>query len=663
MPRLHHLRSPSLAQCVALAFVCIAAARMQGQTPAPDQIPASLPAGVLTAPALPAAAAETAQPQISAKQAREADDAYLEAARLISRKDLAGTLAALLRAVQLNPGNRDYALALIVTRGNRVSELVRLAATARSSGDTARADALLEQARSLDPDNAVVAQHFPAAPRKPAARGPVPASELASTLSGPIELDANPAVHSFHLQADPRSLLRNVYSAYGIETAFDATVQSGGNIAVDMDNVSFADATRVILQLTRTFAVPIQPKQALLVRDTPEGRQEFQPQIEETVYLPGYSQEQMTELATVARTVFDLRQVTASATQGFILLRGDEESLKLVNATYAEMLDGGADVLFDVNLYEINTSKIRNIGATLPASYNAFDLLSAGQSLIASNQTLLQQAISNQVLIIPAGSSASAVELEELLFLVGAGVSGAAQFTNLLGIFGTYDGLPLIGVSLLTGSTFNLMLNSTDSRLLDAVQVRGGNGQPASFRAGSRYPVITGSYSSGISSTLASQLSGLNINGTSVSNLLKQYLGSTQTSIPQFQFEDLGITLKLTPHIQHGNEVNVAVDMKIEALGGTSINNVPVLNNRVLTSTLTIPVGQTALLASQVSRNEIRSIDGLPGLSELPGFQGTDKSKEIDTDELLITVTPHIVRSGSMHIESRALAAVHTQQQ
>jgi Flp pilus assembly secretin CpaC len=61
-----------------------------------------------------------------------------------------------------------------------------------------------------------------------------------------------------------------------------------------------------------------------------------------------------------------------------------------------------------------------------------------------------------------------------------------------------------------------------------------------------------------------------------------------------------------------------------------------------------------------VSRNEIRSIDGLPGISELPGFQGTAKDKEIDTDELLITITPHIVRSGNLHIASKRLAAVHT---
>jgi general secretion pathway protein D len=100
--------------------------------------------------------------------------------------------------------------------------------------------------------------------------------------------------------------------------------------------------------------------------------------------------------------------------------------------------------------------------------------------------------------------------------------------------------------------------------------------------------------------------------------------------------------------------------MKIEALGGSSINSIPILNNRALTSTISMPDGKMAMLAALVSRNEIRSIDGLPGISELPGFQGTDKDKELDTDELLITITPHIVRTGTFHVASKRLAAMHT---
>ena len=66
--------------------------------------------------------------------------------------------------------------------------------------------------------------------------------------------------------------------------------------------------------------------------------------------------------------------------------------------------------------------------------------------------------------------------------------------------------------------------------------------------------------------------------------------------------------------------------MSLSASG--SVNNIPVLNNRQLTSIATVPVGQTALLASEVSSSEMRNVQGLPGLSELPGFQSTTNDEQ-----------------------------------
>jgi Flp pilus assembly secretin CpaC len=599
-------------------------------------------------------------PQISPKQAREADDAYLEGAKQVEHKDLAAAERSFERAVQLNPGNRDYVLALVVTKENRITELVHKAAQLREAGDDKNAEALLDEARKLDSENTVVAQHFGIA-KATVARKPdedLHGDALSSSLGGPIELEALPGLKSFHLEADARTLLRNIYTAYGITPEFDDTVSPGARTQIDLDNVSFADATRVVLGITHTFPVPLQSKQVLLVKDSDDNRRQYQPQIEETVYLPGYSQEQMTDLANMARQVFDLKQVTASPTGGFMLLRGDEESLRLVNAVYADMLDGGTDVLFDVHLYEVDATKVRNLGVTLPQSANGYDLLSQAQSLINANQSLISQATASGVLTLNGTTTQN--ELTELEFLIAAGVSGASQFTNLLGTLGTLSGLPLLGVSVASGASFTASLNSSDARTLDEIQVRAGNGQPTNFRAGSRYPIETAQYSSGVSSSLASQLSGLNINGTSASALLKQYLGSSQTNVPQFQFEDLGITLKMTPHVLRGDEVNLALDLKIEALGGSSINSIPILNNRALTSTVTIPAGQTAMMATLVSRNELKSVDGVPGLSELPGFQGTEQDREFDSDELLITITPHVVRRGAIRTTSRRLAAVHT---
>lgn len=652
-------------------------ATAQAPAPSPADSPASVPAGATPAHTqLPATKSSTKSDytHLSAKQIREADDAYLEGAKQVNHKNLAAAEECFEKAVRLNPNNRDYALALIVTRENYVTELVEHAAQARAHGDQASADSLLAKAHTLDPDNLAVQQHFASETPPVAATAKsqnklglfyasvdptkTPAQDIAATLSGPVELTPLPGKRDIHLHGDPQSVIRNLYSLYGIATSFDASITGGHPVNLDMNNVSFSDATRVLDIAADVFAVPVQPKTVLIAKDTQENRSALMPQVEETVYLPGRTNDEMQELANLARNIFDVKEVTASATGGYMLLRGDANVLREVNAVYDNMLDGDSDVLFDVNVYELDKTATNNVGVTLPNAVSGFDVLSAAQNLITSNQSLLNQAVASGLISLT--GSAGANELTEVAFLVAAGVSGASQFTELLGVLGTDGGLPLAGLSVASGTTFNMALNSSDVRMLDSMQLRSSNHQPATFRVGTRYPVITGTYSSGVSSSLASSLAGLSVNGTSVSSLLSQYLGSSTASVPEFQFEDLGITLKITPQILHSSEVSLALDMKIEALAGTSIDDIPILNNRALTSTFTVPVGNTAMLATLASKNEVKGLTGLPGLNELPGFQGTDQDIENDSTEILITITPHVVRTGRVQISSRRLDTVRT---
>ncbi|SEF57619.1 type II and III secretion system protein [Bryocella elongata] len=621
----------------------------------PSDAPASVPAntGAATAAASPSVPAP-----ISARQARDADDAYLSGAKHVSHGELEAAERDFGRALKLNPNNSDYAQAVAVTRQQRVTALVEQAARSRVAGDNVQAQRLLAEAQKLDPGNPIVTQHLgPQAVTSPAAMQNIdlfsaPADHVGGLLAGPIHLSPTDGLHSFHQRSSQQELLRQVYAAYGIRASFDSSFTSNSSLRLDLDDVNFADATRVMRQLTHSFAVPIDAKTALIAKDTTEDRDRLEPQIEETIFLPGMSGEQMTELANVARNVFEIKKVTSSPASGGLLVTGDEPTLRLLNATYDDMLDGGSDVLLDIRLFETSKSHTKNIGLSTPTGAGAFSIAAEATSLVSANQSLIQQAVASGVLTL----NGTAIQnlIKEVAFLVAAGAVSSTQYSNLLGTFG--GGLTYAGLYLASGTTFNLLLSSTDTRLLDAVTLRAGNRQPASFRAGSRYPVITGSYSSGASSALASQLAGLNVNGTSVSSLLSQYLGSTSTTVPQFQYEDLGLTLKATPNINHTGGVSLTLDMKLEALGGTSINSIPVLNNRVLTSVVNVPAGQTAMLATVVDRSELRSIAGLPGLSELPGFQGTDKDAELSDDQLLITITPHIVRASALHIASRPLS-------
>ena len=652
MTRITHPRTSLCA--IALSLLALTS---HAQTPA--TAPASIPANVTNSlPPTP----------ISDKQAREADDAYLDGAKQIQRNDLDAAIRSFARAAILNPSNRDYVMALADAREHKLTELVQSAAKKRLAGDDKAADALLAQARAIDPDNPIVTQHLglTISPWQSSVDPLLfPPANIASTLDGPPELKPSAAKQSFHRRGDPQDILRAVFLAYGITVSFDTSVTGGASVRLDLDDVDFATAAHIVGKMTHTFAIAVQPQVALIAKDTQENRDKFIPQVEETVYLPGVPTEQMSELANVARNIFDLKKVTASATNGDMLLSGDEATLKLVNATFADMLDGGSDVLLDINVYEIDKTHTVNIGAQLPNSAGVFSVTSELQNIVSQNQSLIQQLVNSGAITLNGNYFHDlAVEAGALL---ASGAVSLPQYTNLLGVFGSLGsytnaaglltGVPLAGLYLGSASSFQLMLNSTDVRTVDAVRIRGANRTAMNFRSGSRYPVVTATYSSGITSgntsALAQQAAAAGISQSTIN----QYLGAAaNVSIPQFTFEDLGLTLKATPQILHNSNVSLALEMKIEALAGGSLNSIPILNSRAMTMGITVPFGETALLVSEVSTNELKSLEGVPGLSELPGFQGTEQDREKDSGELLITITPHIVRPGNLHIASRPLA-------
>jgi type II secretory pathway component GspD/PulD (secretin) len=395
------------------------------------------------------------------------------------------------------------------------------------------------------------------------------------------------------------------------------------------------------------MAVPLDPHSILIAKDTLENRQRLEHQYEETIFIPALTPEQLTELSTVVRNIFDLKQVAVQNSTGTIVVRAPESVLSAMNLTLADLIDGGSEVMIDLKLYSVDKTHTRTIGLQLPQQAGIYNVAYAAHSLVAANQTLVNEAIAQG--LVTAGSSDIAIALA----LVSSGLVQSALLSSTVGFFG--GGLTLTGLTATPNTSFTLALNSSDTRAIDDIQLRTADRQLATFRVGTRYPITTSTYSFSSKSTSATALAGLTINGVSAANLLNSI--STAT-VPQIQYEDLGLTLKATPVVQKTNNVTIKVDLKIEALAGSSLNNIPILSNRQFTADVTVPDGQTALLVSSLSKTESAAVSGLPGLGELPGFQSTlsEKTAEQDTSDLLILITPHIVRHRSGIISGPRIA-------
>lgn len=627
-------RASAITRCTAALAMASFSLATLAQTPL-----AQPPQATSSTPPTGARSAKTAISEtLSKRQLKAAEDAYLAGARLLDRKEIAGAEVQFDKALNLNPANRDYAQAAALAREEHVTELVQQAGKARILGQNEKADTLLAEARLLDPQNDIVAQRLdPGALHKVFRPEIEPWIREAPALAGPITLLPNSGPQTFHIHSNAQDVIRRVLSSYGIRAVFDDSVKNEG-LRFDLEDTPYQQAVPILLRMAHLFAVPLDSRSVFIALDTPDNRQRLERQLQETIHVPGMTNDDMDKLGTLIRTVFDVKQLTVEKSSGDLAFRAPQDILTPLNLTLSDLIDGGSQVMIDLKLYAVDKTRQRNIGATLPQQIGVYSVAGAAHDLVSQNQTLVNQAISQG--LVPPGAS----DITIALALIASGLVQSTLLSNTLGFFG--GGLTLAGVTTNRGATFNLALNSSDTRGLDDIQVRVGDRETATFRVGSRYPITTSTYSSGITGA-SSALAGATINGIPASSLLSQ-LG-TSVTIPQIQYEDLGLTLKAIPTVQKSGEITMHLDLKIESLTGSSLNSIPILNSRLFVSDVTVPDGQTALLLSTVNRSESAAVSGLPGLGELPGFQvaAADKVAETDSSELILLITPHVVRRRS----------------
>lgn len=573
---------------------------------------------------LPTAAKLPAEP--SKRDRATAERAFLSGAKAFEAAKYPAAEALFARAEALDPARNEYLQALLLAREHHVSELLHSAASIRMS-EPVQAEALLGQARKLDPSNPAVAQHTTVPSAQPL--------RTSRTAEPPVLLH-NSSTHSYHERADLRLLAEHLARDYGVRAVLDPDLHTQ-QFRLDVDGATFDDAMRVFSLLTDTMFVPLDEHTILIAQDTAANHQRYERLVEQTFYLPGITADQIKDFVTIAQSVLNIQKVSVDSAQNAVIVRGPADLADAANAVFTDLLNGSNEVLFDIKVYAVDHQQTRNAGVVLPSSFTAYNLAAQAQSILSANSALVQQLISSGV--IPAGTSDVAVAAY-LVFV--AGISSGSSLTNTFAIFG--GGSTTTGVTTANVPTLNLALSRSDARTLDDVQLRAGDRQNAIFKAGLRYPIQTSLFSN-IASTATSQT----INGVSLSSLLSQYLGTNSLTnggvIPQVQYEDLGLTVTAIPKIQRNGDVSLHLEVKITALAGGSLNGIPVLANRQFSSDLTAHDGDTVMMVSATSKTETAAITGLPGLSELPGFQSTtNRNGAQGTSDLVLLVTPHIVR-------------------
>ncbi len=577
--------------------------------------------------------AATSAVEPSARQTQVAEKSYLLGVRAMEKGDVDAAEKAFAKASKADPSNREYAVDWQIARQHGITKLVQDADKARLMGHPELARAKLAQALALDPKNPEVSQHIDDLANLAGTAPPEDAPT--ATLAPPIELAPKPGRQSFHLKSSEQEVLRRVLEAYGLRVVTDDSLATK-TIRFDADDLDYAQAAHLVNLVTDSFMVPLDPVRVLVAKDTKENRAKYERLSVETLRLPGLTTVEFTDMGNVAKNVLGVTQSAVQPGSGTLTVRAPIGNLNALNRTFADLLDGKSELLLDVKIFQVENTRTGVVGVQLPQTTTVFNVPTELNSVIQGNQSLVQQIISSG--LASAGDYAAIAAI-----LIASGEVTSSILSQPFATFG--NGHTLTGLTS-NGITGNLSLNAADTRALDQVQLRLDDNAEGTIRSGTRYPITTSSYSNiaassvsipGITSAgLSSILSGLGINASSL---------SSAQPIPQVQYEDLGLTLKVTPRIERSDEVALKIDLKIQALQGASLNGLPVLTNRSYTADIVLRHGASALVVGDLSRQESNAVSGTPGLSELPGFSPlSSTTKEYDVSNLAILVTPHILR-------------------
>ena len=162
---------------------------------------------------------------------------------------------------------------------------------------------------------------------------------------------------------------------------------------------------------------------------------------------------------------------------------------------------------------------------------------------------------------------------------------------------------------------------------------------------------------------LDNTLASITVGGREPTVTQQQQSTTAQPSniVNSIQYQETGLVLRVIPHISSTGVVRLEVEQKIKDINDVLLKtvnlNTPRFTERQISTTLVAEDGRTVILGGLISASKTKSVDGIPILGQIPilGFFFAKNSKDVEKTELLISITPHIVKARHDPVQTELL--------
>jgi general secretion pathway protein D len=238
------------------------------------------------------------------------------------------------------------------------------------------------------------------------------------------------------------------------------------------------------------------------------------------------------------------------------------------------------------------------------------------------------------VINLPGGGTSIVNLAEAALGIAGRGTTGTTTgVTGTSGISSSTFGsgaTVAVGRVVKNGVSFAALIQALrsdgSSNIISTPSLLTMNNEEAEVKVTQEIPLITGSFSS----TQAS-------------------VSGTTSPFTTIQREEVGTILKVTPHINEGNSVQLKIEQEDSSPGAKLADSADIsTNKRSIKTTVLIEDGGIIVLGGLMSDTVTESEDRVPGLGRIPILGNLFKSRSGSRQKknLMVFIRPHILRDA-----------------
>lgn len=401
---------------------------------------------------------------------------------------------------------------------------------------------------------------------------------------------------------DIKSVIKQLALDLNLNVMFDRqSFAQPRPVDLNLQNVSTAKALDLLFLQENLFFQKLD-RRTILVADQ-SRRPQYQQLVVRTFFIANSDPDKIKALIGQALPASVGRPqpiVVSDKDTNSLTVRDTAENVKLIGQLLESLDKDRAEVVMDVNIYEVSRSNLLQLGNQLGSgNFNLGG--SPGLSVLTSN----------------AATTATNVGVNVASILAGVPTAGAAAL--------------VIPPSVLTA-----FQSKNNSKLLASTQIHAFNNEESSARIGQRVPVQTAqAFPFGVQQT-----------GTTTPSVNQPFGGG---GFPVINYEPTGLTLSFTPIVFPNLDVQVKMKIESKDVSGASTLT-PTFTERTLQGTARVQNNRTMMLASVSQDVQSNGRQGLPILSGLPvlGRLFTSPTRDNRQVDIVIAVTPRVLRAPAV---------------